>query len=118
MACTALYSCVNAPIHAVAYMTACCEKRPAVSGDCVYTLPKTRNSFTRPKTAIFSSTEEMKPDTGVGASAGCICQSMRRETCAAFIQKPTAIRIMMEVPTAGEREAKPLATPANSPVPV
>ena len=59
MACTALYSSVNAPIHAVAYMTACCEKRPAVSGDCAYTLPKTRNSFTRPKTAIFSSTEEM-----------------------------------------------------------
>ena len=59
MACTALYSSVNAPIHAVAYMTACCEKSPAVSGDCAYTLPKTRNSFTRPKTAIFSSTEEM-----------------------------------------------------------
>ena len=54
----------------------------------------------------------------MGASAGCICQSMRRETCAAFIQKPTAIRIMMEVPTAGDREAKPLATPANPPVPV
>lgn len=88
MACTALYSSVNAPIHAVAYMTACCEKRPPCPG-IARIRSRRRGTASRGRRQRSSAARRRCSRTRAwGPAPGASASRCAGKPGAAFIQKP------------------------------